>query len=104
MRFGGDFNLKFSRKFHKDKSLKERISKFNSIAGNSDKSAYIHESVSKRKTDHFNSAYKKWVYYICEKQGYSKYKYLNKNKYKDTSFTINVDIIMIKKEAAPQSP
>ena len=58
MRFNNDFNLKSSRKSYKGKPLKNRVSKFNSIAGNSDKPIYIHENISKRKADHFNLTYK----------------------------------------------
>ena len=104
MRFDDGFNSKSSRKFYKDKPLKNRISKLNSIAKNNDKPTYIHEDTPKRKADHFNLAYKEWIYYIYEKQDHSKYEYLNKNKHKDISFTINVDIIIIKKEATPQLP
>ena len=58
MRFDNNFNSKSSKGFYKDKFLKERVSKLNSVIGNNDKSAYIHENVSKRKVDYFNLAYK----------------------------------------------
>ena len=59
MRFNGGFNAKSSGRFYKNKSLKKRVSKLNSTAGNNNKSMYIHENVSKRKIDYFNLIYKK---------------------------------------------
>ena len=48
----------FLKKNYKNKPLKNRVSKFNLIAGNNDKSIYIYKNISKRKTDYFNLIYK----------------------------------------------
>ena len=58
MRFDNNFNSKSSREFYKGKFLKKRISKFNLIAGNNDKSTHIYENILKRKVDYFNLTYK----------------------------------------------
>ena len=58
MRFSDNFNSKFLRKSYKNKPLKERISKFNSIAGNNEKSTHIYENILKRKTNYFNLTHK----------------------------------------------
>ena len=58
MRFDGDFNSKFSKRFYKGKLLKKRVSKLNLIAKSNDKSIYIYENVLKRKINYFNLIYK----------------------------------------------
>ena len=58
MRFDNDFNSKILKFFYKNKPLKKRISKFNSITKNNDKLAYIYKNISKRKIDYFNLIYK----------------------------------------------
>ena len=59
VRFDNDFNSKSLKEFYKNRLLKERVSKFNSIIKNSDKSIYIYKNILKRKINYFNLIYKK---------------------------------------------
>ena len=95
-----DSNFKsFENKNAKASSLNFRISKFNKF--NRDdviKVSHIYKNDKNKRKSEFEIEYKNFIYFHCNKKGYIKFNYSNKNK-----SIIYIVIIIIKNDLISQS-